>query len=266
MRVLRVSALAGLAAAAIVATASPASAAYIFGPDANVATTEGDINNGVFFRDDYRTQWVFDSSVFGSTPQLINGFSLRFDSVVTNFFSDKGVFHLNSLFSLKLATLTGLASTDFAANVAGADTVLSGAQDIPWTVGGPAGALKPWGVTFNFAHAYAYDPAAGDLLIDLVVPGQPKLGTMDFVGDPYSAIAANTLNYRVFSLDFASPTGNLSPVVPAIRFDVTPQFPNPAAEVPEPSSWALMILGFGSAGVLLRARRRPHGTRSYALR
>ncbi len=30
----------------------------------------------------------------------------------------------------------------------------------------------------------------------------------------------------------------------------------PVAAVPEPASWALMILGFGSAGAMLRARRR----------
>ena len=37
----------------------------------------------------------------------------------------------------------------------------------------------------------------------------------------------------------------------------TPQAPPPGGGVvPEPASWALMILGFGSAGTMLRARRR----------
>lgn len=31
----------------------------------------------------------------------------------------------------------------------------------------------------------------------------------------------------------------------------------PAGGVPEPASWALMIVGFGGAGVMLRSRRRP---------
>jgi hypothetical protein len=31
----------------------------------------------------------------------------------------------------------------------------------------------------------------------------------------------------------------------------------PVGGVPEPASWALMILGFGSAGAMLRGRRRP---------
>ena len=31
----------------------------------------------------------------------------------------------------------------------------------------------------------------------------------------------------------------------------------PPAGVPEPASWALMIVGFGGAGVMLRSRRRP---------
>jgi hypothetical protein len=34
--------------------------------------------------------------------------------------------------------------------------------------------------------------------------------------------------------------------------------------VPEPASWALMILGFGSAGALIRARRRKARTASLA--
>ena len=34
------------------------------------------------------------------------------------------------------------------------------------------------------------------------------------------------------------------------------QFSVPAAAVPEPAAWALMILGFGGAGAQLRRRRR----------
>jgi hypothetical protein len=39
-------------------------------------------------------------------------------------------------------------------------------------------------------------------------------------------------------------------------FETPPETP-PVAGVPEPASWALMILGFGAVGVNLRSRRRP---------
>jgi hypothetical protein len=45
-------------------------------------------------------------------------------------------------------------------------------------------------------------------------------------------------------------------------FDAVATFDDPPvpAGVPEPSAWALMILGFGAAGAALRARRRPAPT------
>jgi len=42
---------------------------------------------------------------------------------------------------------------------------------------------------------------------------------------------------------------------PNFQFDVVPRAPMGGA-VPEPATWAMMILGFGAAGVVLRQRRR----------
>ena len=36
---------------------------------------------------------------------------------------------------------------------------------------------------------------------------------------------------------------------------------NLAVAVPEPTTWALMIMGFGGAGVMIRSRRRAHAPR-----
>jgi hypothetical protein len=41
-----------------------------------------------------------------------------------------------------------------------------------------------------------------------------------------------------------------------IKYDVESRIPNPNGGVPEPTSWALMLLGFGGLGALLRQSRR----------
>lgn len=59
----------------------------------------------------------------------------------------------------------------------------------------------------------------------------------------------NTLDFRVVDVG----------VVTALRVDdlagTADVLPPPTGVIPEPSSWALMILGFGAAGALLRRRR-----------
>jgi PEP-CTERM motif len=47
--------------------------------------------------------------------------------------------------------------------------------------------------------------------------------------------------------------------LPAASFGGTVNF-SPLAAVPEPASWALMIIGFGSAGALMRRRRQVLAT------
>jgi hypothetical protein len=242
----------GLAAVAVLAGAAPACAAYVYGPGAAYETTEGNLNNIVFNHVDRHHQWVFAPGVFGPDALTINGFSLRFDSIVTNQYVKSGVFALGSSFAIKLATIDGLASPTYAANLANAVTVMSGAQKLPWTIGGPEGATKPWGVHLAFTTPFDYDPSSGSsLVIDLTIPGQDMYGTMDFVADYYSDPTAATPGYRVFNLNTSAATGSLQTYAPVIRFDVSPQA---TAVVPEPATWALMLLGFGAMGWALRRR------------
>ena len=55
-------------------------------------------------------------------------------------------------------------------------------------------------------------------------------------------IDGHVINYKVDSLGFLP--------------DALPPGDPPTAGVPEPASWALMLLGFGGLGAALRARRR----------
>ena len=253
---MRFSAIVGCISAAVLLTsATAASADYIYGPDPIYATTEGNLNNIVFDHEDTRTQWIFSSAVFGDKPLTINGFSLRFDASYSNAYGDTGVFPLNNSFAVRVATIQGLASTNFATNLGAAPvTVMQGATSLPYLVGAPTGVTKPWGVTFNFATPYEYDGTPGSsLVMDLYIPGQDVYGTMDFVADYYTDPTADSLAYRVYNNTSSATSGSLQSFTPVIRFDVTvnPPLVSPA---PEPASWAFLIVGLGGIGAALRRR------------
>lgn len=238
-------------AAATALAASPASAAYIYTPTAGYEFAEGNGNNAVFVQNQsHHLQWRYDSSIFGSDPLLINGLSFRFDKAYFGSVNGTGVFNLDASFSVKLATLGGVLSETFADNLEGAVTVMSGARKLPYLTGAPAGQTKPFGVHFVFDAPYLYDPAGGDLVVDMFTPAQGAWGTFDFVED-------HPLQNRIFSRDPTALVGDEQAFGPVTRFDVSPA---PVAAVPEPAAWALMILGFGAAGLALRRRGFRHAS------
>lgn len=229
------------ATAALALAASPAAAAYIYTPTSAYATVEGNTNNVVFDRNgDTHGQWFFDSSIFGTESLLIEGISFRFDIGFSNQNTNSGAFTFGSNFRIRLATLAGAASTTFENNLAGAVTVLSGPQTVPFVVGAPAGQTKPWGVQLTFATPYLYQPGSGKLVFDMFAPAQGVFGTFDFVNN-------SALESRLFNLNGNATTGGLDSFGPVARFDVSP--------APEPAAWGLMILGFAGAGTALRRRR-----------
>lgn len=226
-----------------------ADAAYIYSPGPAFETQEGNVNNVVFKHTDSRTQWVFKSAIFGATPITINAMAFRFDEIVSNRDIRAGNYTFGDTFNLRLGTLAGVASPTFADNLQNAREVLSGAQVMPFAIGGPAGTTKPFGgVTFNFTSPFIYDPAQGDLLVDVFVPGQGLFGTFDFVQN-------NPLAYRVFNRELA-PTGSIQAFAPVVRFEVSAVVPGNPGAVPEPATWLMMVLGFGSLGLALRRREQ----------
>ena len=228
-----------------------ANAAYIYTPNNGVLTSEGNANNIVFKHTDSRSQWIFKSSIFGESPLTIKAMAFRFDEIFSDRAVRAGNYTFGSSFNLRLATLAGLASTTFDDNLRNARQVLSGPQVIPFVVGAPAGSTKPFGVTLNFTTPFDYNPALGDLLVDLFVPGQDLFGTFDFVFN-------NPLEYRVFNGGLG-PTGSIQAFGPVVRFDVLDVVSNTgqSVAVPEPATWMMMLLGFGTLGLVLRRRQRP---------
>jgi hypothetical protein len=223
-------------------SASPAAAAYVYTPSAALETQDGNINNVVFKSGaDNHVQWAFDPAIFGPDPLEIEGVAFRFDKAVANS-PNSGTFNLGAGFKVQLATRSTSLSATFADNLAGATTVVSGPLKLPFTIGAPAGSIKPFGVHFVFDRPYLYDPGKGSLLFDMFVPDPGVFATFDFVrNDP--------LEERLFNSDGHAATGQVQLSGPVARFDVSP------APVPEPAAWALMIAGLGGAGGALRRRR-----------
>ncbi len=115
-----------------------------------------------------------------------------------------------------------------------------------------------------------------------IAPGQPYAGTFDFVfdlGDMFSGTTAGYMTPTATPLLFNSfvtytvtgGTGRFAGATGTIKgvglLDRAPMRPvndlnlsgslNIAA-VPEPASWAMMVIGFGAAGAALRRRRPSH--------
>lgn len=105
----------------------------------------------------------------------------------------------------------------------------------------------------NFLSIYVDDNNSGDSAssflstsTDIFTPGDPFGKTIDYTlasGDTAAAIY-----YPLGSFGVGSPVTGIT------RFTFST-----VAPVPEPATWAMMILGFGAIGIALRRRSRPRG-------
>lgn len=155
-------ALAFLTSLLLVGSASAAS--LVTGASESV---EGNSNNNWPFGGGNPYQQIYDSSYF-SGPMTISGLAFRTDQFAS------GTFALSmSNISITLSTSNFdwlSASSSIAANT-GADavSVFAGAKSFNIsTVNSPA---KPFDVIFDFANTFDYDPANGDLAVNIAVSG-----------------------------------------------------------------------------------------------
>jgi hypothetical protein len=112
--------------------------------------------------------------------------------------------------------LIGLTSTTVAFDGSGSSSTTPGTLEFMWDFGDGAPS-SPWG-SASASHTYSY------------VPGRAFVATLvgRYVSDPNSTVSA-----RAF---------------------IGPQ-PAPVVGVPEPATWALMMVAFGGLGAMMRRRR-----------
>ena len=252
------------------ATAPAVQAATIYSPKhgstPGAVPAEGAINAAIFNRIDTRKQWFFSPNILGTSAMFINSMSFRYDSIVTDRARASGTITVDERFNVRLAQFDGQPSRNFDDNIPDAVTVLSGAQSIPFRIGGVEGQTKEFGVTLNFTTPFIYRPGNGWLVVDLFLPAQENFVTFDFVRD-------NPDTFRLFSLT-STVTGEIQSRAPVVRFEVDPHGVPPvggggtgggtgggggagvSGPVPEPATWAMLVSGFGALGAVMRQRRR----------
>ena len=108
--------------------------------------------------------------------------------------------------------------------------------------------LAPTTLTFS-GNSYLYDPSQGNLLLDVFVDNVTEFGSsaQDIDDD------SGDLSSRYFRDNYSGGADSLALVT---------RFNNNA--VPEPATWAMMLVGFGGIGYSMRRRRKAGSTAQLA--
>jgi hypothetical protein len=204
-----------------------------------------------------RSQQIY-SNTFFSGPVDITAISFRAfpGAAPSGFFSNT----VNVSNILIRATTTGLSgteasglqpSTNFAANLGlSSTTVYSGALTL--TTAATGAGPQPFDYTINFSTPFAYNPGAGNLLLDFLIPQGATVSGNGFGFLTFDNANTNNDGVRSVSSIFngSSATGTLGTDAAITAFTT-----RAIAAVPEPATWAMMISGFAIVGASLRGRR-----------
>ena len=210
-----------------------------------------------------RVQQVYSSSFFNA-PISLTSLSLRaYPGAAPSGFTGNTLNVSNVAINLSTTARgdeTGtLLSSTYANNVgSNVSSVFSGPLTLSTKATGQG--TQPFDYTINFQNPFLYDPSMGNLLLDVDV-----LGTTS--GNGFGFLTFDTVNdvndgiYSVVNLNSGTAaTGTLSTAGAITLFSGTAI----AGAVPEPASWAMMILGFSVMGFGLRGRRKHAMRVTYA--
>ncbi len=197
-----------------------------------------------------RYQQVYDASAFGSSLPgggMISGIGFASDGIFGRSFAAR--LDVEIILSVTPREPDQL-STIFADNVgANVLTVLPRSLVLVTC----SGAGQSFGI--SFANPYFYNPAQGNLLLEVRDYSQQSIP-----GDPFTRVSAmdaqNTFGdtvSRVFAYDVSATTGTADTFGLLTILPITP--------VPEPATWLLLLSGV-AIGAVRRLRRRHASTRS----
>lgn len=217
-------------------TVGAAQAITLVAPN-DLANTEGNAMSGspLFSGNSIqvRHQQVFGASQFNSLPgpQYINQLSFRIDKYGSPFTANIPNIKIN--LSTTKSSPDGL-STTFSDNIGANNTlVFDGSILLTSASAGPAEGPNNFDINFNFKTPFLYDPAQGNLLLDIKNYAQannniPYLDSTSKSGDSTSQIGFGGSN-----VDTAT-TGNASTLGLVTQFTTTGAGPTPPPTTPVP--------------------------------
>ncbi|MEO7411463.1 MAG: PEPxxWA-CTERM sorting domain-containing protein [Sphingomicrobium sp.] len=246
------------ASAATVLLGVPATAQNVVVPTGleNVEGNSGS-RNVLGFINVARLQQVYDADQFSQGAITITGVSFRTNGeTFAGLFGTPGTAFTRTTqgFQVQLSTTSASAdnlSTSFSANTGSNVVSVIPRSDVTYSTAAMSsnGTTRDFDVTFNFLNAFVYDPSMGNLLLDLTSFGGSNRSGATLDGQ-------NVLGDGTSSLFLQNGTGGNGATN---TFGYVTRFQTAAVTgaVPEPGTWAMMLLGFGAMGVSLRRRRKP---------
>jgi PEP-CTERM motif len=235
--------------------ASPALATTLIVPGPATGNAQAPTPFNFYGSSGSRVQQIYDSSFFPG-DELINGFSFRaFPGAAPSLFFGNSVDISDVVIRLS-TTAAGanesrsLPSATFADNLeSDVTTVFSGALHLTTAATGTG--PQPFDYTVSFSQPFMYDPADGNLLLDVTIPSGATVSGPGFGFLTFDTV--NTIDDGIYSVvnisDGGAASGTLSTAGAITAFSVS------SAAVPEPSTWMMMVTGFGILGAAMWRRR-----------